>query len=42
MRLAIKAVLFLCVLAGAGLLGLALFSDLPAPSREISLPVEAR
>ncbi len=42
MRLAMKALLFLCVLAGAGLLGVALFSDLPPPSREISLPVEAR
>ncbi len=42
MRLAMKAMLFLCVLAGAGLLGLAVFSDLPPPSREVSLPVEPR
>jgi hypothetical protein len=42
MRLAMKAMLVICVLAGAGLLGLALFADLPPPSREISLPVEPR
>jgi hypothetical protein len=42
MRLVAKAVVSLVVLAGVGLVGAALFVDLPAPSREISLPVEAR
>ncbi len=37
----IKAIVYLAVLAVVGLLGFAIFSDLPAPSREISLPVEA-
>jgi hypothetical protein len=42
MRFALKAVLWLVVLGAIGLVGFAMFSELPAPSREISLPVEAR
>jgi len=42
MRFVLKAVLFLVVAAGVALLGLAIFSDLPAPTREISVPVEAK
>ncbi len=42
MRFMIKAVLGLALLAVAGLLGFAIFSDLPAPSREVSVPVEAK
>lgn len=42
MGLAIKAAAFLVVIGGAGLLGVAIFSDLPPPTREISLPIEAR
>ncbi|WP_290751297.1 hypothetical protein [Amaricoccus sp.] len=42
MRLAFKVLLWLVVLAAIGFAGFALLSDLPAPSREISLPVPAR
>ena len=42
MRFVLKAVLFLVVVAGVALVGLAIFSDLPAPTREISVPVEAK
>jgi hypothetical protein len=42
MRFAVKAVLSLALLGALGLVGFAIFADLPAPSREISLPVEAR
>lgn len=41
MRLLVKAVLYLVVFGVLALLGFAIFSDLPAPSREISLPIEA-
>jgi hypothetical protein len=41
MRRFLIVVLFL-VLAGAiGLVGVAIFSDLPSPQREVELPVEA-
>jgi hypothetical protein len=42
MRFVLKAVLFLVAVAGVALVGLAIFSDLPAPTREISVPVEAK
>lgn len=42
MRLVYKVVLLLVILAVVALLGFAIFSDLPAPSREISVPIEAR
>ncbi|WP_290737502.1 hypothetical protein [Amaricoccus sp.] len=42
MRLALKGLLWLVVLGAIGLAGFALLSDLPAPTREISLPVEPR
>jgi len=42
MRLAIKVVLLLAILGTGGLVGFALVSDLPAPSREISIPVETQ
>lgn len=42
MRLVYKVVLSLVILAVVALLGFAIFSDLPAPSREISVPIEAR
>jgi len=42
MRFVLRAVLFLVVVAGVALVGLAIFSDLPAPTREISVPVEAK
>ncbi len=42
MRLMLKATAFLVVLGAIGLVGLAIFYDLPAPVSEITLPVEAR
>lgn len=42
MRFVLKAVLFLVLAAVIALLGLAIFSDLPAPTREISIPVETK
>jgi hypothetical protein len=42
MRLVFTAALLLISLAAIGLVGVALFAELPAPSREITLPVEAR
>jgi len=42
MRLVLKAAALLVVLGVIGLVGLAIFSDLPAPVSEITLPVEAR
>lgn len=42
MRLVLKATAFLVVLGAIGLVALAIFSDLPAPVGEITLPVEAR
>ena len=42
MRILVRTVLFLVVVAGAGLVGYAIFSDLPAPTREVVLPVEPK
>ena len=42
MRLMVKVVLALLVIGALVFFGLVIFSDLPAPSREITLPVEAR
>jgi hypothetical protein len=42
MRFALKAVSFLVVAAVVGVLGFAIFSDLPAPVREVSRPVEVQ
>ncbi len=42
MRLLVRAVAYLALAAVLALLGFAIFSDLPAPRREISLPIEAR
>lgn len=41
MRYLFRAVLFLVILGAAALLGMAVFSDLPAPRAEISVPIEA-
>jgi len=40
MRIVLRAILYLVVIAAVGLVGFAVFSDLPAPTREIVLPVE--
>jgi hypothetical protein len=34
--------MYLVIVAVVGLLGIAIFSDLPAPQREVELPVEAQ
>jgi hypothetical protein len=40
MRFLIKAVFVLLVLCGIALVGYAMFWDLPAPEREIVIPVQ--
>jgi hypothetical protein len=42
MRLVFRIVLYLILVAVVGLLAIAVFSDLPAPQREVELPVEAK
>lgn len=42
MRFVIKAAACLAATGGLGLLAFAIFSDLPAPTREFSHSVEAR
>ncbi len=42
MRLVLKAVAAFALIAVIGILGVAIFAELPAPVREVSLPVEAR
>jgi hypothetical protein len=42
MRMILRIVLYLAVVAVVGLVGLAVFSDLPAPQREVEVPVEAK
>jgi hypothetical protein len=40
MRTFLRIILYLVLVAVVGLVGLAIFSDLPAPTREVELPVE--
>jgi hypothetical protein len=42
MRMVLRIVMYLVIVAVVGLLGIAIFSDLPAPQREVELPVEAQ
>lgn len=42
MRTVFRIVLYLVLVAVVGLLALAIFSDLPAPQREVEVPVEAQ
>lgn len=42
MRLVYRALLLLVILGVVALLSFAIFSDLPAPSHEVSVPIEAR
>lgn len=42
MRYFLIAVLFLVVVGGAALVGYSLLFELPAPQRDISVPVEPR
>jgi Tfp pilus assembly protein FimT len=42
MRTLLRIILYLALVAIVGLIGLAVFSDLPAPTREVELPIEAQ
>lgn len=42
MRFVLRVILYLVLVAIVGLVGVAIFSDLPAPQHEIELPVEAQ
>lgn len=42
MRILLRIFVYLVLVAVVGLVGLAVFSDLPAPKGEVSLPVEAK
>lgn len=42
MRLLLRMVMFLVVAGGLALVGYAMFSELPAPQSEVSVPVEIR
>lgn len=42
MGLAFKALALVVALAAIGFVGVAVFSDLPAPAREVSLPIALR
>jgi hypothetical protein len=42
MRTILRIVLYLVLVAVVGLVGIAIFSDLPAPQREVELPIEAK
>jgi hypothetical protein len=42
MRIFGRIVLYLVLVAIVGLVGFALFSDLPAPQRDVEVPVEAK
>jgi hypothetical protein len=42
MGLAVKALALIVAFAAIGFLGVAVFSDLPAPAQEVSLPIELR
>lgn len=42
MRTVIRIILYLVLVGVLGLLGIAIFSDLSAPQREVELPIEAK
>jgi hypothetical protein len=42
MRTFLRIILYLALVAVVGLVALAIFSDLPAPTREVELPVEPK
>lgn len=42
MRFVLRTIVFLVIAAGLGLVGVAIFSDLPAPTREVTLPVQGQ
>jgi hypothetical protein len=42
MRIFGRILLYLVLVAVVGLVGFAIFSDLPAPQRDVEVPVEAK
>ena len=42
MRTIFRIILYLVLVAVVGLVGFAVFSDLPAPEHQVELPVEAK
>ncbi|MBB5222461.1 hypothetical protein HNP73_002397 [Amaricoccus macauensis] len=42
MRIFGRILLYLVIVAVVGLVGFAFFSDLPAPQRDVEVPVEAK
>jgi hypothetical protein len=42
MRTLLRIVLYLVLVAVVALLGIAIFSDLPAPQREVEVPIEPK
>lgn len=42
MRFFFRVILYLALVAVVGLVGVAMFSDLPAPRQQVELPVEAQ
>lgn len=42
MRFFFRVILYLALVAVVGLVGVAMFSDLPAPRQHVELPVEAQ
>lgn len=42
MRTVTRIILYLVLVGVLGLLGIAIFSDLSAPQREVELPIEAK
>ena len=42
MRRVLMAILFLVVAGVLALVGVAIFADLPAPQREVEIPIEAK
>lgn len=42
MRIVLRTVLFLLILAALGLVAYAVFSDLPAPRQEVTQPIDAK
>lgn len=42
MRIFLRIILYLVLVAVVGVVGLAVFGDLPAPTSQVELPVEAK
>ncbi len=42
MRTLLKLIFYSCLLGAVGLVGFAIFSELPAPQREVVIPLEVQ